>query len=319
MKRLDKKTIILIILFVLFFSSLGIIGILIYKHDNKTNEIVGTVSTVGDGYYIVKHDDKDYLVKDVDGEYQVGDEIKITYANKNLDVKSNPPTIKSNTTLLVKKAENEKKVEDESTNNNDSTNNTNKSNNTIKNNTSNNTVKPNTSNEVTQNTPAVSNNTIIDTPTSADNDVESYCEDLKSQSNDKPRIKEGFTSVIDFIFYGGSIKGHTFSELSNTAKLKVLKFALYLDKKVDEYYPGYKENITSSTGKAYSSVKSTIVRDYLNITTKVCTNNSDVCTQAKQDFSEMKTDYSLTWNLLKSIAKDGISNLSEWYKIWRNK
>ena len=41
----------------------------------------------------------------------------------------------------------------------------------------------------------------------------------------KDKAKEYFITIVDFIFYDGKIKGHTFNDLSSTAKLKIISIA----------------------------------------------------------------------------------------------
>jgi hypothetical protein len=57
----------------------------------------------------------------------------------------------------------------------------------------------------------------------------------------------------------------------------------------------------------------------LDITTKICEKDSDVCTQAKSDFQDMKKSFSITWDIIKSLASTGASNLKEWYEIYSGK
>ena len=130
-------------------------------------------------------------------------------------------------------------------------------------------------------------------------------------------LKSGFVTIVDFLFYNGTIRGYTFSDLTNTAKLKVLSLAMYFDTKIEQYFPGYKESISNTVNKIYTNVKTKIVEAYLNITAKVCTSNPELCAQAKEGFSELKNNFGLTWDLIKDIAGDGLANLKNWYEIWR--
>ena len=124
--------------------------------------------------------------------------------------------------------------------------------------------------------------------------------------------------MVDFLFYNGTIKGHTFNDLTSSAKLKVLSMALYFDSKIDKYFPGYKESISNTASKIYTNVKERIVKAYLTITTSICNANSELCNEAKSNFQELKNNFGLTWELLKDIAGDGLANLKNWYEIWRS-
>lgn len=145
----------------------------------------------------------------------------------------------------------------------------------------------------------------------------SYFERINN-SADKNNIKESFISIIDFIFYDGSINGYTFNELSDSAKLKIMQIALSIDSKIDEYFPDYKDTISTGTKKIYNNVKIYLVELYLNTTTKICNANMDLCQQAKEDFQFMKQSFGITWDLLKSIAGNGLDKLKEWYEIFRS-
>ncbi len=156
----------------------------------------------------------------------------------------------------------------------------------------------------------------------ADAEVISYfqeTDEVMSNTSLKDKAKEGFITIVDFLFYNGKIKGYTFDDLSSKAKLQILKIALSIDSKIEKYFPGYKETITSTTGKIYTGIKSKIIESYLKITTKICNYDANTCDQAKLDFQDMKKSFSITWNLIKDIASSGIENLKEWYEIFSGK
>ena len=77
----------------------------------------------------------------------------------------------------------------------------------------------------------------------------------------RERIKNGFVTVVDFLFYDKEIGGYTFNQLTNSAKLQVIKIALSIDHKIDEYFPNYKDSIK----KGYESVKEKLAELYLKI------------------------------------------------------
>ena len=137
------------------------------------------------------------------------------------------------------------------------------------------------------------------------------------KSNDENVIKDGFIKIVDFLFYDGTIHGYKFSELTSEAKLKIMKIALSLDKKIDEYFPGYKESISSGAKNAYNSVKAFVVELYLDTTSKICTNDPQLCKFAKEDFAYMKESFGITWDFIKNLANVGVDKLKEWYEIFR--
>ena len=72
---------------------------------------------------------------------------------------------------------------------------------------------------------------------------------------DKETLKNTFITLTDFIFYNGEIKGTTFSELTQTAKEKVISIYEKIDAKIESVYPGYKEMIKDTSIKTYSNIK----------------------------------------------------------------
>ena len=149
-----------------------------------------------------------------------------------------------------------------------------------------------------------------------DEEIDAYFERL-STSNNKSTIKSGFIKVVDFLFYDQPIKGKTFSELKDSAKLKVIKAALYLDSKIDKYFPGYKEKITTTAKNIYTKVKAKAVELYYKITTKVCSNNEELCTNARENFQKIKSALSITWEYLKDLGGDKLDDLKKWYESFR--
>lgn len=155
-----------------------------------------------------------------------------------------------------------------------------------------------------------------------DNIVVSYFKDAQSKLenvNLRESAKENFITIVDFLFYGGTIKGYTFNELSSAAKLQILKIALTIDFYIDTYFPNYKETISKTTNKIYTSIKEKIIEKYLTITTAICKNDQSICEQAKSDFQQMKKSFSITWELVKNLAKSGTTQIKQWYEIYSGK
>ena len=134
------------------------------------------------------------------------------------------------------------------------------------------------------------------------------------KSNDESKLKKGFTSVVDFLFYGEEINGITFNQLKEDSKTKVLKLALSIDQKIDDRFPNYKEKLSSK----YQNVKSKIVESYINITTKICENNEQLCIDFKNDLSIMKEKFGITFDYLKEYGIKGIDKVKEWYENFRD-
>ncbi len=70
-------------------------------------------------------------------------------------------------------------------------------------------------------------------------------EDISSDVGDdlNAKIKDTFTSFVDFIFYGEEINGMTFDELTDEAKEATLDTFYNLDQFIEGYYPNYKEEV----------------------------------------------------------------------------
>ena len=132
----------------------------------------------------------------------------------------------------------------------------------------------------------------------------------------RERIKNGFVTVVDFLFYDKEIGGYTFKQLTNSAKLQVIKIALSIDHKIDEYFPNYKDSIK----KGYETVKEKLAELYLKTTSSLCeTVGEDTCNQAKEDFETMKESFGFTFDLLKDLGSDLAGTVKDWYESFRNK
>ena len=140
-----------------------------------------------------------------------------------------------------------------------------------------------------------------------------YFEDVE-KTDDESKLKKGFTNVVDFLFYGKEIKGKTLSDLTDSAKLKIMKIALSLDSKIDDKFPGYKSKIADK----YKEIKAKIVELYVETTTKICTNHEQLCIDAKNDFNSLKDSFGLTFDYIKKYGIKGLDKLKEWYEDFRD-
>lgn len=293
-----------------------------YKDNSQILELNGKIVVVGNDYAIIEAEGEDYLIKNIKGKYKEEDIIKVKYTKDFLDENDSPKTLKIIDEELVKSNIyfDDSASEADNINNNTSNKSENPSiNNSFKPNSQVNGNQPKPNNQVNDNSKP---NSTSSTNEDADTAILSYFNeletDLKSQTITSS-LKTGFINVIDFLFYNGQIKGYTFKDLSSSAKLKVLSIALYFDSKIDEYFPGYKESIINTSNKIYTNIKERIVKTYLDITSSICLENAEFCAAAKEEFAELKTNFGLTWSLIKDIASDGINNLKSWYEIWSGK
>ena len=133
----------------------------------------------------------------------------------------------------------------------------------------------------------------------------------QDDSSLREKAKNSFITIVDFIFYGKDIKGYTFEGLTNSAKLQIIKIALTIDNKIDEYFPNYKTIMKDK----YDDIKGQLAVKYLEITSSLCEKvGVDICNQAKDDFNNMKESFGFTWSLIKELAKSGKNKVKDYYE-----
>ena len=299
-----KRKMLYIILAFVIVIGLGSGFLLYYIKSHVSVRVDATVTRLGEGYIVVEDDDnKEYSINTV-SDYNIGD--KISFVMKDIKKNTYPvegviedlDIVSRNVSFYIKD-----EVIDDSKNTYEA----------------HSVVSDNNTNNGTNST----NDSTISNVVS-DDDVIAYFEDininLDKYSNNKElgqNIKNGFVNIVDFLFYGGSIKGKTFNELSSQTKLKVLEITLSIDKKIDKHFPGYKEEISTTGGKVYTDLKTKVVSKYLDITTNICSNNEELCNDAKEGLGNLKESFSLTWEVIKNASNEGISKLKSWYEIWK--
>lgn len=312
-EKIKKSNITIIV--IVFLAVLGVLSTMFYINleKNKTTEIEATVKLVGNNYIIVEDNNgQEYTLKTKD-EFNIG--ARIDFLIKDLKKDSYPKegtVVKIDT---ISKGINFS-ITDNSGITDNSDNGQQSENSDINNNTTNNDVP--TINQETVNQPT-------EETTTTENDVISYFEKLNNNldnyNQDKSigqSLKNGFVTIVDFLFYDGEIKGKTFDELSTTAKIKVLQISFSIDEKIEKYFPGYKEQISTTGKKIYTGVKTKTLELYLDITTKVCENDPDTCRTAREGLTNLKSSFSLTWDYIKEISGVGLSKLKAWYEVWKS-
>lgn len=157
-----------------------------------------------------------------------------------------------------------------------------------------------------------------------EDDVVSYFQNMEDEidnsSSFKEKFKKYFIEVVDFIFYDKEIKGYTFDELGNMAKIKIISIALKIDSKIEEYVPGYKESISTTSSNIYNNIKEKLVTMYLDISTDICSgDNEKECARVKEIFGEVKNVCKIGWSFIKSLVNNGVTKLREWYEIYSGK
>ena len=88
--------------------------------------------------------------------------------------------------------------------------------------------------------------------------VMTYVQSSNDQSDSSIRetLEDTFITLTDFIFYDGTIKGVTFDELTDSAKEKILTLYEQMDSLIEKKFPNYKENISSTAKRGYTTVVS---------------------------------------------------------------
>lgn len=292
---MKKKEIILISTIIILIAVIIILTYLNTKKDEYSNKIIieAEVLAIGDDYLLVTtKDDIDYLIDTKDTNYKIGDKLNLEL--KELNKEKNPIEALAEKITLITKIENNKIQENDILQEESS-------------NTENNQITTNSQSPSKKET--TSEEDIINYFNNLDSELTNY----NNNATIGQSIKSKFVKCIDFIFYEGTIGGKTFDELTSTAKLKILKIALSIDSKIDNKIPGYKDSISTS----YQNIKSKLVEKYLDITTTICNKDQELCINAKEGFKDLKSNFGLTWEIIKDIAGTGTTKLKNWYEIWR--
>lgn len=170
----------------------------------------------------------------------------------------------------------------------------------------------------------------IDEVSTSIDEVESQ---TKSSRLSKKTLENTFITLTDFIFYGGTIKGYTFSELSDNGKQKVLSLYEELDQKVEKKFPGYKEEISSSATRSYTTVvskagqlKESIVSKYKEqVGEEAYSNVVDNFSSDKERFYDAYHPYvekgkeigSQAIDKGKEVAGNAADRLEQWYQNYK--
>lgn len=277
-----------------------IIGI-IYKGSIEEKTLKASVVGVKNGYMLVApidSEDKissDEILVNTADDYEIGDTV-IIYYKDNIQ-ETYPSTIEAIKIELLNRKENSVDVSMEEDEN----------------------VSEDNVNNIDNNETEDKNNNVV---TYSENDVVSYFDkelvDISSYSNDsgyKEKAKAIFIDIVDFLFYDKEIKGYTFKELTNSAKLKILDIAFKIDDKINDMFPEYKAELSEK----YNDSKSMIVTKYLEITADICSNNDEYCDTAKEVWATIKEKANISWSTIKKYASGGLSNLKEWYQVYSGK
>lgn len=149
-------------------------------------------------------------------------------------------------------------------------------------------------------------------------------EESTQDENFKDKASSTFISIVDFLFYDGTIKGISFDELTEKGKEKVLEISSKIDVKLEEKCPGYKEKISNSTSKAYQKASKIIKKGAKNINDFAKSALGDENYQTIIDAKDELVKYSKeSLNYVTGAGSKVFNNtkekLNEWYQNFKNK
>ena len=139
-------------------------------------------------------------------------------------------------------------------------------------------------------------------------------------------LENTFITLTDFIFYGGTIKGKTFDELTTEAKQKVLNLYEKIDNKIESKIPGYKEKISETATKTYENIKEKVENLKETIKNKYIEDyGQDKYDQVEESYNEAKDNITEatkgTYNVIIDVTSDfyeKTKNKAEnWYKNYK--
>lgn len=148
-------------------------------------------------------------------------------------------------------------------------------------------------------------------------------EESTQDENFKDKASSTFISIVDFLFYDGTIKGVTFDELTEKGKEKVLEISSKIDVKLEEKCPEYKEKISNSTSKAYQKASEIIKKGAKNINDFAKNALGDENYQAIIDAKDELAKYSkealnFVTGAGSKVFNETKDKLNEWYQNFKN-
>lgn len=174
-------------------------------------------------------------------------------------------------------------------------------------------------NDITK--PSLSNNdnTIINEMDNTLNSIDAE----RSSSNFSDKAKATFITIVDFLFYDGTIKGITFNELTDDGKQKVLEIANKIDIKLEEVSPGYKDKISSTTSNAYNKASEIIKSGASSLNNfakeKLGDENYNSIIDAKDELVKYsKNALNLVGSAGSKLFSSTKDKLNDWYQNFKN-
>lgn len=174
-------------------------------------------------------------------------------------------------------------------------------------------------NEITKPNLSNKDNTIINEMDNTLNSIDAE----SSSSNFSDKSKATFITIVDFLFYGGTIKGITFNELTDDGKQKVLEIANKIDVKLEEVSPGYKDKISSTTSNAYNKASEIIKSGASSLSNfakeKLGDENYNSIIDAKDELVKYsKNALNLVGSAGSKLFSSTKDKLNDWYQNFKN-
>lgn len=180
----------------------------------------------------------------------------------------------------------------------------------------------------TNNTNTNNSNTITysDKDTEVINSLNETLTKVKSNVSDNDFLdsaKGVFISVVDFLFYDGSINGVTFDELSDSGKRKVLEIASSIDSTIENKFPGYKETISDKASNAFNKASEIIKKGANDLNDfareKLGEDNYQSIIDAKDELIVYtKNAINFIGDVSSSLWNSTKDKLNNWYQNFKN-
>lgn len=149
----------------------------------------------------------------------------------------------------------------------------------------------------------------------------------KVSEKDEHLLRNTFITLTDFIFYGGEIKGKTFSELKDDIKEKILDIYTKIDSKIEDKVPNYKEDLKEGAldiKDMVNDLKNSILNKYKNYTGEEDYNEEvESFKEGINDMKEVYDTYKPYIDSGKEKAKEyyesGKEYLNDWYQKYKER
>ena len=187
----------------------------------------------------------------------------------------------------------------------------------------NSTNKNNANTNNTNNSNAI---TYSDKDTEVINSLNETLSKVKSNVSDSSFLdsaKGVFISVVDFLFYDGSISGVTFDELTDSGKRKVLEIASNIDSTIENKFPGYKETISDKASNAFNKASEIIKNGAKDLNDfareKLGEDNYQSIIDAKDELVYYtKNAINFIGDVSSSLWNSAKDKLDNWYQNFKN-